>query len=629
MTNRRRTLLIIPLALLGLVVTRGAPPTSPEPYTNWSDYAGSADSMQYSALKEINKSNVSKLQLAFFYPAPGPSGRFAFSPLIVDDVMFVVGKDSTINAIDATNGKPLWSHTVEGAPTNRGFNYWESKDRSDRRLIFAAASYLQELNAKTGEQIVTFGNKGLVNLREGLGRNPTPVGGVQSGSAGHVFENLLILGSAPGEGYNSPPGDLRAYDVLTGKLVWTFHTIPRPGEFGYETWPPDAWKTAGGANAWAEISIDTKRGIGYFPLGSPTFDLWGGDRHGNNLFGDSLVALDLRTGKRLWHYQMVHHDLWDYDPITGPKLLTVKHNGRTIDIVAQATKFGLLYVFDRVTGQPLWPIEERPVPRSDVPGEQPSPTQPFPTNPPPFARLKMTPDDINPYLDAAERERIAGIMKNARNEGIFTPLSITTDQISVPGELGGSNWGGAAGDPETGMLYVRTADQPGFHTKMTEQKEPDGQVRYNGRLGSMFLAKNGLPAISPPWAQIVAYDLNTGTIKWKAPLGVVPALAMKGIADTGNNHRVHRSAPVVTAGGLIFIATTADRTVRAFDKDTGHLLWEKPMAANFAGIPAVYDARGKQYVAFFGGCCEKPDEGDISWLGADPDTQGYYVFGLP
>ena len=258
----RNVLIGLAVSALGLVVAKGAPAPAPEPYTAWSDYAGSADSMQYSALKQINKTNVSSLRLAFFYPAPGPSGRFAFSPLIVDDVMFVVGKDSTINAIDATTGKPLWSHAVEGAPTNRGFNYWESKDRSDRRLIFAAASYLQELNAKTGEQISTFGLKGLVNLREGLGRTPTPVGAVQSGSAGHVFENLIIMGSAPGEGYNSPPGDLRAYDVVTGKLVWTFHTIPRPGELGYDTWPPDAWKYVGGTNCWAGMARSGGGGTG-------------------------------------------------------------------------------------------------------------------------------------------------------------------------------------------------------------------------------------------------------------------------------------------------------------------------------------------------------------------------------
>ena len=352
-----------------------------------------------------------QLELQWFHPAPGPTGRFAFSPLVVDNVMYVVGKDSAVFALDAATGKELWSFATEGTPTNRGFNYWESTDRSDRRIIFASRSYLQQLDARTGKPITSFGVNGLVNLREGLGRTPVPTGGAQSGSPGHVFGNLLVLGSAPGEGYNSPPGDIRAFDVLTGRLVWTFHTIPRPGEFGYDTWPPDAWKTAGGANTWAEFAIDEKRGIGYFPLGSPTFDLWGGDRKGNNLFGNTLLALDLRTGKRLWHYQLLHHDLWDYDLVTGPKLLTVTHNGKPIDIVAQATKFGLLYVFNRVTGQPLWPIEERPVPQSDVPGEQSSATQPFPTRPAPFSRLKFTEADVNPYLDEAERARIIGILQ--------------------------------------------------------------------------------------------------------------------------------------------------------------------------------------------------------------------------
>ncbi len=609
--------------------------SGPRLYATWSQPGGSLESAQYSALKQINKSNVRQLELQWFHPAPGPAGRFAFSPLVVDNVMYVVGKDSAVFALDAVTGKEIWTFETEGTPTNRGFNYWESKDRSDRRIVFASRSYLQQLDARTGKPITSFGVNGLVNLREGLGRTPVPTGGAQSGSPGHVFENLLVLGSAPGEGYNSPPGDIRAFDILTGKLVWTFHTIPRPGEFGYDTWPPDAWKTAGGANTWAEFAVDEKRGVGYFPTGSPTFDLWGGDRKGNNLFGNTLLALDLRTGKRLWHYQILHHDLWDYDLVTGPKLLTVKHNGKPVDIVAQATKFGLLYVFDRATGQPLWPIEERPVPQSDVPGEQSSPTQPFPTKPAPFSRLKFTEADVNPYLDEEERERIIGILRSSRNEGIFTPLSITKSQISVPGELGGANWGGAAADPETGMLYVRSADQPALHDPLRPVDDSDAiksmtpQPRYSGRLGSMFFAKNGLNAMSPPWAQLTAYDLNTGDIKWQVPLGVVPSLAAKGVTNTGNNYRVHRNGPVVTAGGLIFFAHFADRTIRAFDKNNGAVLWEKKMTPNFAGIPSVYEVDGRQFVAFYGSSVDRPADDNIAWEGGEPGSQGYYVFSLP
>jgi quinoprotein glucose dehydrogenase len=718
--------------LLGFVIAHSATIPRKAPYTAWSDYGGSADSMQYSALRIIDKSNVNRLQLAWFHPAPGPGGRFAFNPLVVDKVMYVVGKDSAIFALDAATGKEIWTHPVDGSPTNRGFNYWESADRSDRRIIFAANSYLQQINARTGVTINTFGNDGRVDLREGLGRDVKSMGSVQSGTPGRVFENLIIMGSAPGEAYGSPPGDLRAYDVITGKLVWTFHTIPRPGEFGYDTWPKNAWKYMGGANAWGEISIDEKRGIAYFPLGSPTFDLFGGDRKGDNLYGNCLLALDARTGKRLWHFQTVHHDLWDYDLTAAPKLLTVKHGGRTVDIVAQPTKFGLLYVFNRETGEPLWPIEERPVPQSDVPGEQSSKTQPCPTKPPPFARLQFPIEELNPYIEEPERSKLRETLLEARNEGVFTPAGNKRNAITVPGELGGANFGGSAGDPETGMLYVRSADQPAMHilrelgaegriegttpeqrgrsvyslrceichgrveangfrsvdrTAVISVKQlgvervksvvrqgqgqmpsfaeasistqnlneliaylsnppaagpvpvgrrgppppavQDGITRYTGRLGSMIYANNGLSAMGPPWASIVAYDLNEGTIKWRTPLGTVPALAAKGIKNTGNNYRIHRNGPVVTAGGLVIAGCFGDRTVRAYDKESGSVLWEKELDANPEGIPAVYEVGGRQYIAFFASGGPGPSPNSIAWKGPQPNSQGYYVFTLP
>jgi quinoprotein glucose dehydrogenase len=680
-----------------------------KPYSAWQDYGGSADTMQYSALKQITKANVARMELAWTYMAPGPGGRFAFSPLVVDGVMYVVGKDSAIVALDAATGRQIWAHPVEGQPTNRGINFWQNKDRSDRRLIFAANSYLQEINLKTGVTINTFGKDGRVDLREGLGRDPKTIRNIQSGTPGRVFENLIILGSATGEGYGDPPGDIRAYDVLTGKLVWTFHTIPRPGEFGYETWPKDAWKTAGGVNAWGEISVDEKHGIAYFPLGSPTYDLYGADRIGANLFGDCLLALDARTGKRLWHQQLVHHDLWDFDPNTAPKLLTVKRDGKDVDIVAQPTKFGLLYVFNRVTGEPLWPIEERPVPQSDMPGEKSWPTQPFPTKPPPFSRLHFTERDINPYVDAAEQERLRTFMRNARNEGLFTPPGFK-DLIQSPGQLGGSNWGGTAGDPATGFLYVRAVDLPST-TKLSEGRTislpanataeqrgaaafaqqcarchgntppkvdaarlrgivrtgegqmpafsedtlssvaldsiaayfanpargatppqaegpplPEGQTRYYGPFGSIWHASNGLPAISPPWAELIAYDLNEGTIKWRVPLGTVSALAAKGITGTGS-YRPTRNGPVVTAGGLIFIATASDRFVRAYDKDNGRVQWERQIDSNPDGIPAVYEVAGRQFVAFYAGNGRQYNS--IAWNAGKPEAQGYYVFALP
>jgi quinoprotein glucose dehydrogenase len=471
MGTRRNPWLLFLLAVAGcltLVLVFVPMPTSArtgnEPYSSWSDYGGSPDSMGYSSITQINKSNVSGLKLAWFVPAPGPVGRFSFNPLVINGVMYVVGKDDGIYALDAATGKEIWCHPVAGGqPTNRGFNHWISKDGKDQRLIFSVDGYLQELDMKTGATIPSFGTGGKVDLREGLGRERSDFIEVQSGTPGRVFENLIILGSAPGEMYGSPPGDLRAYDARTGKMVWIFHTVPHPGEFGYETFPPRAWKYVGGNNAWGEISLDEKRGIAYFPLGSPTYDLYGADRKGADLYGDCLLALDARTGKRLWYFQVVHHDLWDFDPTAAPKLLQVQHNGKKVDVVAIATKFGFLYVFDRVTGKPLWPVEERPVPKTDMPGEESWPTQPFPTAPPPFARQKFTVDDINPYLEPEEKARLKEILEKARNEGIFTPPAFNRDQIGIPGENGGANQGSTAADPTTGVMYVKTYDAPTIH----------------------------------------------------------------------------------------------------------------------------------------------------------------------
>jgi quinoprotein glucose dehydrogenase len=282
---------------------------------------------------------------------------------VVRGVIYGRGRSGSLVAVEAASGKELWIRETMSGMTSRGFNYWENADGSDRRLIFALDSMLQQLDARTGKSIMSFGNGGVVNLREGIdGRDPASIGAIQSNTPGEVFENLFIVGSAPGEGYMAPPGDIRAYDVITGKLVWTFHTVPRPGEFGYETWPKDAWRYIGGINNWGELTIDAARGMAFIPLGSPNYDFYGADRIGANLFGTSVVALDVRTGKRRWHFQMVHHDLWDMDPSAAPQLTTIRHDGRRRDVVAVAGKTGWLYVFDRDTGEPIWPIEVRPVP---------------------------------------------------------------------------------------------------------------------------------------------------------------------------------------------------------------------------------------------------------------------------
>ncbi len=595
-------------------------------HLTWRDYGGAEDAAQYSALHQINRSNVKNLAVAWTY-STGDNNKYDFNPVAVDGMLYVLAKNNSIVALDATTGKEIW--TYDSGPetkviTHRGINYWESTDRSDRRLLFASNHFLRAIDARTGKPILSFGNGGAVDLKEGLGRDPKTISLVQSTTPGRVFENLLILGSATNQGYGSAPGDIRAFDVRTGKVVWAFHTIPHPGEFGYETWPKDAWKKVGGANVWGELSLDEKRGILYAPTASAKYNFYGADRTGANLFADCLLALDARTGKRLWHFQMVHHDIWDYDDNTAPKLLTVRHEGKSVDIVAQVSKQGFVWVFDRVTGTPLWPIEERPVPRTDMVGETTWPTQPFPTKPPPFARQKFTADDLSPFLSPEDRARFRDDILSARNEGLFTPPG-RRNTVQMPGNNGGANWGGAAVDPTQGRLIVVSKDLPAMLKLEPEKKKPtvpagDDEIRYLSGFGFM-IASDGLSPIKPPWTSLTAYDLNEGTIKWKIPLGDVPELAAKGFKNTGTHYP--KVGPVITAGGLIFTGTR-DRKVRAFDVETGNVLWETEVDSALEGMPAVFEVGGRQYVVF---CAS-------AQVGLTPATQvkihgAYVAFALP
>jgi quinoprotein glucose dehydrogenase len=727
-------------------------------HKNWADYGGGPDSSHFVALNQIDKSNVRQLEVAWVYPT-GDNQAYMFNPIVVDNVMYVLARNSSLVALDAATGKEIWVHEKLPGLSTRGVAYWESKNRKDRRLIFAINDYLQAIDARTGESILTFGANGLVDLRTGLGRDPKTIGRIQTDTPGRIFEDLILLGSTPGEAYLAPPGDIRAYHVMTGQLVWSFHTIPHPGEFGYETWPKDAWKYSGGANAWGEITVDAKRGIAYFPTGSPTYDYYGADRIGKNLFANSLVALDARTGKRLWHFQLVHHDLWDYDTTAAPQLLTVAHNGKRVDVVAQSSKQGFLYVFDSVTGNPLWPIEERPVPKSLMPGEQAWPTQPFPTAPPPFARQAASADDVNPYiLTAQERAAWKQRMGKMRNEGLYTPPGLT-ETISMPGARGGSNWGSGAVNPTKGLLYLNTQDWPTIYKlgledplgKPSSGESPkalydarcqachgvngvrsgsgppslaaigkrlplDGfrMVVRSGRgkmpafrdldesevtrlfdyldklerpadametlstkaTGGPVVAAGGAPGglavretnignytplggpdypagsqtppvryytdwglypnqpyiLGPPWSQVVAYDLNKGTIKWKVPLGQDAAAEAQGAKDTGAFMAEHHGM-IVTSTGLIFIAAS-DGKLRALDEETGRVLWTTTLPAGAEGVPAMYEAGGRQYLVVSASSSVTPGGGHPGHKGVKPDLRsdlpkGYVAFALP
>jgi quinoprotein glucose dehydrogenase len=601
--------------------TRGA-----RPYTTWTAYGGGAHSSQYSALDQINTSNVSRLQVAWTIPV---TGTVILNPVVVDDVMYVQASNNILAAVEAATGKELWRRTTQGTMGARGFNYWESADRSDRRLLFIAGGHLTAINAQTGEPIPAFGDGGRVDLRIALYRpanNP-----LQTSNPGRIFENVMIV-SLPAQGaqYESTPADVQAYDVRTGKVLWVFHSIPHPGEFGYETWPPEAYKKQGGVHNWNELTVDEERGIVFIPFGSPRFDFYGGDRPGNNLFGNSLVALDARTGRRLWHYQLVHHDLWDYDLPQAPKLLTIRQGGRTIDVVAQATKHGFLFVFERETGRPIWPIEERAVPKSDVPGEWASATQPFPTKPAPFARQSFTANDINPYLPAAERDALVQRFKTLRNDGLFTPPSFE-GSIQLPGHNGGANFATSAVDPTRGEMYVVAKALPtvlritlpgqggrgggalgGGASGPTITPEQKAQllaqarelvdkaksepVRFASPYEFMNTNSISMSAIGPPWSEMTAYDLNTGEIKWRVPTGTVMAPPELGVPPATGSH-FPRSGPLVTAGGLVFFSTGSDRRFRAYDRETGREAWSFELPATSEGMPATYQVNGRQFVA--------------------------------
>src|SRR6185295_17782165 len=467
----------------------------------------------------------------------GDAVQYLFNPLVVDGVMYVQAKNNALVALDAITGRELWAHAFQGAVTSRGMNYWESKDRSDRRIFTTNGGFLTAIDARTGQTVLSFGDNGRTDLRTGLDRELTNVPPIQTNNPGRIFEDILIMPlMRSGADYSYVPGDIHAYNVRTGKLLWQFHTVPRPGEFGYETWPKDFWTRSGGALNWNEMTVDEKRGIAYIPTGTAKWDHYGADRVGQNLFANSILALDARTGKRMWHFQTVHHDLWDYDLPAGPKLLTVKHDGKNVDVVIQPTKHGFLFVLDRVTGQPLWPIEERAVPKSDVPGEQAWPTQPFPTKPPPFARQALTEKDVSPYMPEAEQAAWREKIRGARNEGLFTPPSMR-GTVTIPGVGGGASWGTAAVDPAKGFLYIVSKDAPTIVTitlpgnsaadqkgKAVPHAPPitpvDGAFTHYTAPYTQFVSQDSrLPSLAPPWFQLTAYDLNAGTIKWQIPYG--------------------------------------------------------------------------------------------------------------
>jgi quinoprotein glucose dehydrogenase len=455
---------------------------------------------------------------------------------------------------------------------------------------------------------------------------------LQTDNPGQIYKNLIII-SLPAGAYDfaSPPADIHAYNILTGKLVWIFHVVPHKGEYGYDTWPAKDHEKFGGVHNWSESTIDPALGIMYIPTGTGRYDFYGGNRPGNNLFANSILALDAKTGKRIWSFQAVHHDLWDYDFSVAPKLLTIHKDGKDIPIIAQASKQGFLYVLNRKTGKPIWPIVERPVPVSDVPGEHSSPTQPYPTWPKAFAyQGKFTDDLIDPYISDADKEKVKQQIHNCRNEGIFTPPS-TNCTIEIPGHNGGAEWGLVAADPVKHRVFVAARNLPVYDKLTIDPKEKvedmpngGGDVQPYKAPVDFMLQSNSLSAIAPPWSTITAYDMDTGKIIWQVPDGEVTPLVEKGITGTGSH--VPRGGTVATAGGLVFNGTSSDRKVRARDAATGKVLWSYDVPAASEGVPAVYEVKGKEYIVFpVGGNGEFSNNLGLG----KPGPSEYVAFALP
>jgi len=655
------------------------------PAADWATTGGAPGNARYSPLDQIDVTNVTQLQVAWVYHTgdlpPDGHGEIQATPIVVDGVLYATTPKLAVIALRADRGTVLWRFDAfpnrpKQPHVNRGVVYWADANGHDPRIFFAVDRRLYALDARTGEPIRSFGDSGWVDLGEGLGRD---VDGAYlvSTSPGVVYKDVLIWGTRVGEEAGSAPGHIRAYDARSGKTRWTFHTIPEPGEFGYDTWPAEAFKTAGGANSWPGMTVDTVRGIVYVPTGSATPDFYGGDRAGANLFANSLLALDATTGKRLWHFQTVHHDLWDRDLPAAPNLVTVTRDSARVDAVAQITKSGFVFLFDRASGQPLFPVEERVVPPSDLKGERAWPTQPFPVKPVPFARQTLREADVTP----SERRRFRGL----RHGSLFTPPS-RAGTVVLPGFDGGGEWGGSAVDPETATLYVNGSDVPWIAamretaTASSPAREPRTgvavytaacaschgadrrgrdrapsligidqrmtvaelrQLLQRGRGFMPSFAKlsetgkctvivyligkdcasgetfqgppppryefvgyerwrdsSGFPAIKPPWGTLSAIDLNTGEYRWRIPLGEFAALTARGTPITGTEQY---GGPIVTRGGLVFIAATQDGKLRALDKSTGRVMWEAVLPAPGYATPSTFAVRGKQFVVVAAG----------------------------
>jgi quinoprotein glucose dehydrogenase len=637
------------------MTTSGAPPqgsgnapvsTTPQ-VGEWRYYSGDAASTKYSSLDQINRENVKTLKIAWRWRTenfgPRPEYNLEATPLMINGVLYsTIGVRRDVVAIDAVSGETLWMYRYDegargqAAPrlNHRGVSYWTDGKGSERIIYITPGYHMIELDAKTGRPAPAFGNEGIVDLYEQLDRQVPKDGLIGSSSPPIIVGDIAVVGAAlqaTSPTKENVPSFVRGYNVHNGKREWIFHTIPQKGEFGNETWEKDSWTYTGNGGVWTTMSADLDLGYVYLPVETPTNDFYGGDRPGNNLFADSLVCVEAKTGKRVWHYQLVHHDIWDYDTVAPPILIDITVDGKKIKAVAQVTKQGFTYVFDRVTGKPVWPIEERPVPQSDVPGEKTSPTQPFPTKPAPFDVQDVSVDNLIDFTPELKAEAVK-MAAEYKLGGVFTPPMLPKDGVKgllkLPTATGGANWQGGAADPETGMLYVASATAlmgvlepriPG--TPAPVRPAAPRAAPGAAPAGPRWFGPEGLPMVKPPYGRITAIDLNTGEHKWMIAnsdtpdwLKEHPALKGVNLPRTGTYEHsgllVTKTLLFAGEGSGLFATPpgSGGPKFRAIDKKTGEIISEFTLPANQSGVPMTYMAHGKQYIVVSVGGVGKPAE---------------------